>query len=235
MSATALSPDMILTNATVLTADADNSQAEAVAVYNGKIGAVGSASDIDGLADARTKVIDLKGRTVLPGLTDPHVHFADGGAAMMHRLDCRDFYSNVRSIPQILEKIREQANSQAPGTWVIAHGSPMQNFRMPEGRFPDRHELDQAAPNNPVSINFGAHITIANSKALELAGIRSDTAAPAGGAIELDEAGEPTGKLVERAQYIVRSVIPEYTYDQMKDGGDVFRRAMPGARHHQHP
>ena len=218
MSASVLSPDLILTNATVLTADAANSRAEAVAVYGGKIGAVGSASDIDGLADRRTKVIDLKGRTVLPGLTDPHVHFADGGAAMMHRLDCRDFYSNVRSIPQILEKIREQAASQAPGTWVIAHGSPMQDFRMPEGRFPNRHELDAAAPNNPVSINFGAHITIANSKAMELAGIKTDTAAPAGGAIELDEAGELTGKLVERAQYIVRAVIPEYTYDQMKDG-----------------
>jgi predicted amidohydrolase YtcJ len=209
---------MILTNATVLTADATNSQAEAVAIYNGKIGAVGSASDIDGLADKRTKVIDLKGRTVLPGLTDPHVHFADGGAAMMHRLDCRDFYSNVRSIAQILEKIQEQANSQAPGSWVIAHGSPMQDFRMPDGRFPNRQELDQAAPNNPVSINFGAHITIANSKALELAGIKSDTAAPAGGAIELDDNNEPTGKLVERAQYIVRAVIPEYTYDQMKSG-----------------
>ena len=218
MSASALSPDLILTNATVLTADAKNSQAEAVAVYNGKIGAVGSARDIDGLADRRTKVIDLKGRTVLPGLTDPHVHFADGGAAMMHRLDCRDFYSNVRSIPQILEKIREQASSQAPGSWVIAHGSPMQDFRMPEGRFPNRHELDSASPNNPVSINFGAHITIANSKALELAGIKSDTTAPAGGAIELDANNEPTGKLVERAQYIVRKVIPEYTYDQMKSG-----------------
>ena len=218
MSASVLSPDLILTNATVLTADAKNSQAEAVAVYGGKIGAVGSASDIDGLADRRTKVIDLKGRTVLPGLTDPHVHFADGGAAMMHRLDCRDFYSNVRSIPQILEKIREQAASQAPGSWIIAHGSPMQDFRMPEGRFPNRQELDSAAPDNPVSINFGAHITIANSKALELAGIKSDTAAPAGGAIELDQNNEPTGKLVERAQYIVRKVIPEDSYDQMKAG-----------------
>jgi len=137
---------------------------------------------------------------------------------MMHRLDCRDFYSNVRSIPQILEKIREQAASQAPGSWIIAHGSPMQDFRMPEGRFPNRQELDSAAPDNPVSINFGAHITIANSKALELAGIKSDTAAPAGGAIELDHNNEPTGKLVERAQYIVRKVIPEYSYDQMKAG-----------------
>ena len=218
MSATPLSPDLILTNGTVLTADAENSQAEAVAVYDGRIGAVGSARDIDALADKRTKTVDLKGRTVLPGLTDPHVHFADGGAHMMHRIDCRDFYSNVRSIPQVVEKIREQAQQQAPGTWVVAHGSPMQDFRMPEGRFPNRHELDQAAPDNPVVINFGAHITIANSKAMELAGIKTDTAPPAGGAIELDESGELTGKLVERAQYLVRNVIPEYSYDQMKDG-----------------
>ena len=106
MSDAALSPDLILTNATVLTADADDSRAEAVAVWNGRIGAVGGAREIDPLGDGRTKVIDLKGRCVLPGLTDPHVHFADGGAAMMNRIDCRDFYSNVRSIPQIVEFYR---------------------------------------------------------------------------------------------------------------------------------
>lgn len=218
MSATPLSPDMILTNATVLTADATDSEAEAVAVYNGRIGAVGSASDIDALADRRTQKIDLKGRTVLPGLTDPHVHFADGGAHMMHRIDCRDFYSNVRSIPQITENISAEAARRPKDSWVVAHGSPMQDFRMPEGRFPTRQELDAAAPNNPVAINFGAHITIANSKALELAGIRAGTEAPAGGAIEFADDGSPTGKLVERAQYLVRNIIPEYTYDQMKDG-----------------
>ena len=100
---------------------------------------------------------------MLPGLTDPHVHFADGGASMMNRLDCRDFYSNVRAIPQIVEIIRTEAARKPEGSWVIAHGSPMQDFRMPEKRFPNRHDLDEAAPNHPVSINFGAHITIAYS------------------------------------------------------------------------
>ena len=218
MSIAALSPDLILTNGTVLTADQNNNQAEAVAVWNGRIGAVGAKSDIEVLGDNRTQIVDLKGRCVLPGLTDPHVHFADGGASMMHRLDCRDFYSNVRSIPQIIEKISEQAQSQAPNTWVVAHGSPMQDFRMPEGRFPTRHELDVASPNNPVTINFGAHITIANSKALELAGVNKSTNAPPGGAIELDDSGELSGKLVERAQYLVRAVVPEYSYEQMKKG-----------------
>lgn len=218
MAATTLCPDLILTNADVVTADARNTRAEAVAVWNGRIVAVGRAKDVEALKDGRTKVIDLKGRCVLPGLTDPHVHFADGGASMMHRVDCRDFYSNVRSIEQITSKIAEQAASQAPGTWVVAHGSPMQDFRMPDGRFPTRHDLDAAAPNNPAVINFGAHITIANSKALELAGIRAGTAAPAGGAIAFDDNGEPTGKLIERAQHMVRAVVPKYTYAQMKDG-----------------
>jgi predicted amidohydrolase YtcJ len=218
MTIAALSPDLVLTNATVLTADARDTEAEAVAVWNGRIGAVGSARDIDALADGRTKKIDLKGRCVLPGLTDPHVHFADGGAAMMHRIDCRDFYSNVRSIQQIVEKIKEQTSKQPPGTWIVAHGSPMQNFRMPEKRFPNRRDLDAAAPDHPVSINFGAHITIANTKALELAGINAATPAPAGGAIEFDNNGEPTGKLVERAQFLVRNVVPKYSYQQMKEG-----------------
>ena len=218
MSVAAFSPDLILTNGKVLTADAADSEAEAVAVWRGRIGAVGSASDVLALKDRRTQVIDLKGRTCLPGLTDPHVHFADGGAHMMHRVDCRDFYSNVRSIPQIVEKIREQAKQQAPGTWVVAHGSPMQDYRMPEKRFPDRHDLDAASTEHPIVINFGAHITIANTKALELAGIRAGTAAPAGGSIVFDKDGVPTGKLVERAQYIVRDVQPQYSYDQMKDG-----------------
>ena len=218
MSATPLSPDMILTNGAVLTADGNDTRAEAVAVYDGRIGAVGSSSDIAALADRRTRKIDLDGRTVLPGLTDPHVHFADGGAHMMQRIDCRDFYSNVRSIPQIVDKIREQAAQQRPGTWVVAHGSPMQDFRMPEGRFPDRRDLDEAAPDNPVAINFGAHITIANSKALELAGVDSTTPAPAGGAIEFDDDGAPTGKLVERAQFLVRNVLPQYSYEEMKEG-----------------
>ena len=165
-----MTPELILTNGHIITADGEDGEAEAVACWNGRIISVGSSSDIKGLGDGTTKVVDLKGRTVLPGLTDPHVHFADGGAAMMNRIDCRDFYANVRAIPQITDKIRAQASEQPASSWIVAHGSPMQDFRMPEGRFPNRQELDAAAPDHPVVINFGAHITIANSKALELAG-----------------------------------------------------------------
>ena len=215
----AAAPDLILTNGRVLTADARDSEAQGLATKFGRILAVGSSRDMMELRGSKTEVIDLKGRTVIPGLTDPHVHLADDGASSLLKFDVRDFYTNVRSIPHVLEVVRAQAKETAPGTWVVGVGSPMQDFRMPEKRFPTRQELDSAAPNHPVSIGFGAHVTIANSKALEMAKVTKETKAPGGGAIEIDPTtGELTGKLVERAQYLVRNVIPPYTYAQMKDG-----------------
>jgi predicted amidohydrolase YtcJ len=214
-----LAPDLILANGRVLTADAENRAFEAVAIKMGRILAVGDSGEMIELRGARTEVIDLKGRTVIPGLTDPHVHLADDGAASLNKIDVRDFGTNVRSIEHVLEVVRAQTREVPAGTWIVGTGSPMQDFRMPEKRFPRREELDAVAPNHPVSLGFGAHVTIANSAALALAHVTKDTAPPGGGAIELDPAtGELTGKLVERAQYLVRNVIPAYTYEQMKEG-----------------
>lgn len=215
----AIAPDLIFVNGKVLTADAVDRQAQGVAVKAGHILAVGSSAEMLELRGRSSEIVDLAGRVLIPGLTDPHVHLADDGAASLNKLDVRDFNSNVRSIEHILEHIRAQAREVAPGQWITCTGSPMQDFRMPEKRFPRREELDAAAPDHPVSIGFGAHVTIANSKALELAHVTKETPPPGGGAIELDPAtGELTGKLVERAQYLVRNVIPAYTYEQMKDG-----------------
>ena len=218
MNAT-IAPDLILTNGRVLTIDAANPRAEAVAVKMGRIIAVGSSREIAALKGSNTEVIDLRGRTLLPGLTDPHVHLADDGAASLHNIDVRDFNTNVRSIDHILEVVKAQAREVPPGTWIVGTGSPMQDFRMPEKRFPRREELDLVAPDHPVYIGFGAHVTIANSKALELAKVTKETKAPGGGAIELDaETGELTGKLVERAQYLVKSAKPAFSYEEMKEG-----------------
>ena len=114
----AIAPDLILTNGRVLTTDADNSEAEAVAVKMGRILAVGSSREIMALKGSGTQVLDLRGRTVLPGLTDPHVHLADDGAASLHNIDVRDFNTNVRSIEHILEVVRAQAREVLPGTWI---------------------------------------------------------------------------------------------------------------------
>ena len=224
----ALAPDLILANGRVLTADASNRVFEAVAIKAGHILAVGSSSEMLELRGPCTEVVNLKGRIVIPGLTDPHVHLADDGAASLNKIDVRDFGTNVRSIPHILEVVRAQTREVPPGAWIVGTGSPMQDFRMPERRFPRREELDDAAPNHPVSIGFGAHVTVANSAALALAHVTKETTSPDGGAIELDPStGELTGKLVERAQYLVRNVIPAYTYEQMKQGiVHATRRAM---------
>lgn len=215
----ALAPDLILANGRVISTDANNRTFEAVAVKGGRILAVGDSSEMLDFRGARTEVIDLKGRTVIPGLTDPHVHLADDGAASLNKIDVRDFGTNVRSIPHILEVVRAQTREVPPGTWIVGTGSPMQDFRMPEKRFPDRDELDAVAPDHPVSIGFGAHVTIANSRALALAHVTKETTPPGGGAIELDPTtGELTGKLLERAQFLVRDVIPKYGYQQVKEG-----------------
>ena len=186
------------------------------------------------LRGTRTEVIDLKGRTVIPGLTDPHVHLADDGAASLNKIDVRDFGTNVRSIPHILEVVRAQTREVPPGTWIVGTGSPMQDFRMPEKRFPRREELDAVAPDHPVSIGFGAHVTIANSRALALAHVTKETTPPGGGAIELDPVtGELTGKL-DRARAVSgtrRHPCVQLRADERRDRSRHAARAAPW-RHH---
>jgi predicted amidohydrolase YtcJ len=205
---TQFGPTAIFTNGTILTADDQDREAEAVALAGNRIAAVGSASDIMRLRGPKTEVFDLKGRTLMPGLTDPHVHLADDGTSMLAAVDVRDFYTNTRSVAQILEQVRERAGTTKPGAWVVGLGSPMQDFRSAEGRFPTREELDRVAPDHPAVIGFGAHITIANSRALALAGIDRHTPDPGGGHIDHHpETGELTGLLLERAQLLVRKPI----------------------------
>ena len=130
------------------------------------------------------------------------------GLAERELVDCRDFYGPVSTIDAVLLRLSKKAAETPAGHWVVGQGSPMQDFRMKDKRFPDRKDLDAAVPEHPVSISFGAHVTVANSEGLALAGINRDTPDPAGGSIERDsDTGEPTGILNERAQHIVSGVI----------------------------
>jgi predicted amidohydrolase YtcJ len=152
-------------------------------------------------------------------LTDTHVHLSEKGTAEKELVDCRDFYVDVNSVADILQRLANAAASVPKGSWIVAHGSPMQDFRIQDKRFPDRHDLDRVVPDKPVSISFGAHVTIANTPALAAAKITRDTPDPAGGHIRHDpQTGEPTGELHERAQLIVKKVAPEFNYLQLKDG-----------------
>ena len=84
----------------------------------------------------------------------------------MELVDCRDFYVDVHSVADILQRLANASASAPKGSWIVAHGSPMQDFRLKDKRFPDKHDLDRAVPDNPVSISFGAHITIGNIRPL---------------------------------------------------------------------
>ncbi|HEY7165822.1 MAG TPA: amidohydrolase [Candidatus Binatia bacterium] len=212
-------PDLILYNGKIRSFDQQGSTYEALACAGSRIVATGGSDEIRRLAGSDTKSIDLQGRTSIPGLTDTHVHLSEKGTAEMELVDCRDFYTDVHSVADILERLGNAASQATQGSWIVAHGSPMQDFRLTEKRFPDKHDLDRAIPDHCVSISFGAHITIGNSKALAAAKITRDTPDPAGGHIRKDpQSGEPTGELHERAQLILKKVAPEFNYLQLKDG-----------------
>jgi predicted amidohydrolase YtcJ len=212
-------PDLILYNGKIRTFAAGGSICEALACAGGRIVATGSSDGIQRLAGPDTESFDPKGRTAIPGLTDTHVHLSEKGTAEMELVDCRDFYVDVNSVADILQRLANAAASAPKGSWIVAHGSPMQDFRIKDKRFPNRHDLDRAVPDNPVSISFGAHVTIGNTPALAAAKITRDTRDPAGGHIRHDpQTGEPTGELHERAQLILKKVAPEFNYLQLKDG-----------------
>jgi predicted amidohydrolase YtcJ len=202
----ALSADLILINGRVLTMDAHDRVAQAVAVRDGKIVAVGATAAIEPLAGASTRVIDLDGRTAMPGLTDCHVHLASGSSRAAESVECRDLYDpSIDSVAAILSRLRQWAASAPPGRWIVARGSPLADFRLRERRLPTKAELDAAAPRNPAYISFGAHVIIANTRALQERGVTRDTPSPQGGTVVKDpSSGEPTGELRERAQFLVK-------------------------------
>jgi len=212
-------PNLILYNGNIRTFANDASTCKALACAGSRIVATGNSDDMRRLAGPDTEMIDLRGRTAIPGLTDTHVHLSEKGTAEMELVDCRDFYVDVNSVADILQRLANAAASAPKGSWIVAHGSPMQDFRINDRRFPDKHDLDRAVPDHPVSVSFGAHITIGNTLALAAAKITRETPDPAGGHIRHDpQTGEPTGELHERAQLILKKVAPEFNYLQLKDG-----------------
>ncbi|SED92495.1 hypothetical protein SAMN05519104_4760 [Rhizobiales bacterium GAS188] len=201
---------LLISGGPVHTADASGTTAEAIALAHGRILAVGSLTEVTARVGGTCRHIDLAGRCVVPGLIDGHAHMDREGLKTVW-----PSLAGLRSIRELLERIAALAASAAPGTWIVTMplGDPPHYEGMPEllaeGRWPNRHDLDAAAPHNPVYIrpiwgywrNKPPLISIANSLALALAGIGPDTAPPAPEVtIEKDERGEPTGVFIERTQ-----------------------------------
>lgn len=203
--------DLVLLNGKVVTVDDDFSVAEAVAVKDGRILAVGPSAEIAEMAGAGTEVIDLEGKTVLPGLIDSHLHMLGTGLAMSI-INCRT--PPMRSIADIVAAVREKAEEAEPGEWIQGRG--WDQSKLAEHRNPTRWDLDEAAPDNPVYLTRTCgHVVVVNSRALELAGITRDTPQPVGGTIVKDGEGEPTGLMLERpAFWLVLKHVPPPDFDR---------------------
>jgi predicted amidohydrolase YtcJ len=194
---------LIISGGTIRTMDPSRPQAEAIAVKDGRILAVGRLSEIEALSGAQTKRVDLAGRTLLPGFNDAHVHLWKVGGLRTTMLDLRE----VDSLAELKERVRARAQTLPPGGWLLGRG--YNEARLREGRGPTRHDLDEAAPGAPVLLTRTcAHIHAASSRALKLAGIDRETPDPPGGEIERDALGEPTGVLLETAYGLVQKHLP---------------------------
>ena len=198
-----LHPDTLLFNGKIVTVDEDFSIAEAVAIKDGRFVAVGSNSQIRSLAGDRTEMVDLEGRTVLPGFNDPHLHFAHTLGFVVDELSTK--YRQASSIGEILAVVQEKVEQTPPGELVWFFLGPSSPSRLEEGRYPNRKDLDPISPQHPVFLEYagnGANAS-ANSLALKKAGITRRTPQPSTqgllGEIVKDASGEPTGVFLGRA------------------------------------
>ncbi len=198
-------PDLILRNAQVITIDSRQPAAEAIAIAGDRILAVGSNADIDALAVAGTRKIDLGGSTVVPGFIDGHCHPALSGRRHLRFIDC-----DLRSIKAIQDAVRERAAKTPPGEWIT--GFKYDDTKTAERRFITREDLDAAAPQHPVYIEHrGGHTGYVNSLALAKAGITEQSPDPEGGKFVRDPAtGKLTGRVLERAAEIYLNSIPAF-------------------------
>jgi predicted amidohydrolase YtcJ len=194
--------DRILTGGRIWTAEASPAWADAVAIRDGRFAAVGSAADVGRLRGPKTVVTDLKGRLVVPGFNDAHIHMT-GGALSLERVDLIE----DQDVASVQKRIREFAAAHPDRPWVLGRGWLYGSF---PGGLPTRQQLDAVEPDRPAFMEcYDGHSAWANTRALALAGITKDTKDPVNGVIVRDPAtGEPTGALKESAVALVESKVP---------------------------
>ena len=217
--------ELVLWNGNIVTVDDAQPRARAVATAGGRFLAVGSDDDVLNLAGARTKKIDLGGRTVVPGFIDAHAHVADSGNRHLKQVDC-----DLRSIEAIVAALRERAAKTKPGDWVV--GFKYDDTKTAEGRPLTRADLDGVSTEHPVLVGHrGGHTAYLNSRAYEVAGVREGTPDPPGGHIDRDPVtGRFTGRLAERAAIAVESQIPStLSRDERRQGVELISKMMTRA------
>ncbi len=194
--------DLIVTGARIYTVDDSRPTAEALAVRDGRVLFVGSARGAKALQGPKTQVVDAAGRTIIPGMTDAHAHFLGLGQAL-RTVDL----VGTASYNEVIARVAARAKQVQPGTWIIGRGWDQNDWG--DTRFPMHDALSRAIPNNPVVLErVDGHAVLVNAKAMQLASVTRATEDPAGGRLERDSSGAPTGVFVDNASALIDRVVP---------------------------
>ncbi|MGR7000691.1 amidohydrolase [Yinghuangia aomiensis] len=200
--------DIVFTGGAVLGADGTPGDATAVAVVGDRIAAVGSPDDLRDFVAARTEVVDLAGKLLVPGFQDAHMHPVGGGLEL---ISCN--LSGTSDLAEYQRRIRAAADALPDGAWVTGGGWSLETF---PGGMPTRQQIDAVVADRPVFLfNRDHHGAWANTRALELAGLTRDTPDPADGRIEREADGTPNGMLQEGAVGLVGNLVPDPTSDDL--------------------
>ncbi|MED3691129.1 amidohydrolase [Peribacillus butanolivorans] len=202
--------DIVFINGEVITVDQKNKVVEAVAVIGNRISAVGSNREVKGFIGEETKVIDLQGKTLLPGFIDAHIHLILYGVNQL-AVSCKD--EHIKSIEDLLNDLKEKASTIPKGEWLRAWG--FNETVVKEKRYPTIAELDAISVEHPIIVSRTcSHISVVNSKALEIAKINENSENPTGGIIEKDKTGRFSGRLIETAN-MKMTEIASYTESEL--------------------
>ena len=221
--ASAQAPDTILINGKIITLDSRSMVAMGLAVTDGRITATGSTDDVRKLAGPSTRVIDLRGRTVIPGLIDSHLHAIRAALSFSTEVN----WIGARSIEEGLGRIRAAARAMKPGSWlIVAGGWNVQQFE--ENRRPTQAELTAVAPNNPVYVQLGYGWAMLNPLAHKALGLTNESDLPPGGRFERDSSGALTGAVTGAQNAIVALFdrLPRPTFAQQVEGTKAFFREL---------
>ena len=202
--------DLIVNQARIWTGDKQLPEARAMAVFGGRVVAVGSEQDVMAWRGPATQVVDAGGKRVVPGFNDAHVHILDGGQELA-AVQLKD----VTSADEFARRIGERAAHTPKGEWVT--GGTWDETKWQPAALPTRQIIDRTAPDVPVAVGrYDGHMLVANSLALKLAGITAATPDPAGGVIVRDASGAPTGALKDAAMDLVMRAMPPLTHEQRR-------------------
>lgn len=206
----------LLYNANIRTFDSANPRAEAILIAGGRIIAVGDKSKLESLSHGKVDKQDMQGKTILPGLTDAHIHIQHY-ALGLSKVDCE-----TKTKEECLRRVGERAKTLKPGEWVLGHGWQQNDW---DGNFPTAEELDAVSPQNPVYLTAKSlHAAWANTSALKLANITDSTPDPKDGAIQRDTKSRATGILLETAMGLVSSAVPESSIPEV---AEAIEKAQP--------